>query len=189
MFKNWSGLFTTECRVILLKDACALYPIFKNGQTSLFNYAKEKKLKILKNKEINKVKKIKIFLRDPVERFVSGVHTVIELEGISDIDVFLRSVEGMKTYNRHFVPQFYWLMHLFKYYRGVIELLPINELYNLIPNRDGPCVSPLTSLRKKTILSINNKNYINVDLLLIKKYIGKTAEITNVIKEFKNAVS
>ena len=189
MFKNWVKLFTTDCRIIILDANNFVYPIFKNGQTSLFHYAEEKKLKILKNQQLQDIKKIKVFLRDPLQRFVSGVHTVIELEKINNIDVFLKEVECFKTYNRHFVPQFYWLMHLFKYFNGVIELAPVDELYKLIPTRGGPPIKKLTGGRKKKILSINNKIYVNMDYKLMNKYIGQTVGLEKIIKEFKNAVS
>lgn len=189
MFKNWTKLFTSDCRIIILDANNSVYPIFKNGQTSLFRYAEEKKLKILKNKQLQDIKKIKVFLRDPLQRFVSGVHTVIELEKINNKGVFLKEVECFKTYNRHFIPQFYWLIHLSKYFKGVVELAPVDELYELIPTRDGPPIKKLSSARKKKILSINSKIYVDVDYKLIKKYIGQTVRLEKIIKEFKNAVS
>jgi hypothetical protein len=189
VFKNWAKLFTPDCRIIILDVNNSVYPIFKNGQTSLFLYADEKKLKILKNQQLQDIKKIKVFLRDPLQRFVSGVHTVIELEKINNIDVFLKEVECFKTYNRHFIPQFYWLMHLFKYFKGVVELVPIDGLYKLIPTRGGPPIKKLTGGRKKKILSINNKMYVDVDYKLLNKYIGQTVGLEKIIKEFKNAVS
>ena len=189
MFKNWTKLFTTDCRIIILDANNSVYPIFKNGQTSLFMYAEEKKLKIFKNKQLQDVKKIKVFLRDPLQRFVSGVHTVIELEKINYVDVFLKEVECFKQYNRHFIAQFYWLMHLFKYFKGVVELAPVKELYEFIPTRGGPPIKKLTSSRKKKILSIENRTYVDVDYKLMNKYLGQTVELEKIIKEFKNAVS
>lgn len=186
MFNNWISLITTECCVIMFEDGSVVYPIFKNGQSSLFNYAKEKKLKILKNKEISKLKTINIFLRDPIQRFVSGVHTVIELEKIKNINLYLKNIEKFKTYNRHFVPQFYWLIHLLKYFKGNVKLLSVDQLYNLIPNRDGPKIKKISNLRKKKILSINNKKYVEIDYKLMENYLEKTVNLETIIKEFKN---
>ena len=189
MFKNWTSIFTTDCCVILLDDDVAVYPIFKNGQTSLFEYAKSRKLKILKNNEISELKNIKVFLRNPIERFASGVHTVIEIEKIKNIDVFLKNIEQFKTYNRHFIPQFYWLIHLFKYYRGSVELLNVESLYKLIPNRDAPNIKKLDNERKEKILSIDNKKYVDVDQDLLEKYILQTVKIESIITDFRNAMS
>lgn len=175
--------------MIELKNNNFVYPIFKNGQTSLFNYAEGQNLVVLKNSDINKLKKIIVFLRDPVSRFVSGVHTVIELEKIKNIKEFLKDVEDLKSYNRHFVPQFYWLMHLFKYFKGSVELLPIVKLYDMIPNRDGPDIIAIDEDRKKRISLINNRMYTEVDHKLMKKYIGKTIQLEQLIREFKNEMS
>lgn len=189
MFKNWTNLFTIDCRVIEFNNETSVYPIFKNGQSSLFEHARKKKFKILKNEEILKIKNIKIFLRDPEERFVSGVHTVIELEKVKDVGVFLKNVENFKTYNRHFIPQFYWLIHLSKYYKGDVEILPVKKLYRLIANRNSPNIKKINRSRKKEILSIDNKKYVTVDHLLIQKYMGQKVNLQDIIKELKNAVS
>lgn len=190
MFKNWDKLFTTTCQVILLDDNNAVYPIFKNGHTSLFNYAEEKNLTILKNGEISELKNIKVFLRDPISRFVAGVHTVIELGRVDHINKFLKNIETFKIYDRHFIPQFYWLIHLFRYFKGDVELLSVDCLYKLIPNREGSSkVKNLDDTRRKEILSIDNKKYIEVDHKLIQKYLGQTINLQTIIKELKNAVS
>ena len=85
MFKNWSNILGYDCEVIEFKNHQIIYPIFKNGKTSLENYAIYNKLKIFKNKEISKFQKIVVFLRDPEERFVSGVHTYLEYKKIQCI--------------------------------------------------------------------------------------------------------
>ena len=189
MFKKQTNLFTADCIVILFRDD-AVYPIFKNGQTSLFEHTRHQTLKTtLKNDEISKLKKIKIFLREPRERFISGVHTVIEQEKINDVNGFLKKVENFRIYNRHFIPQYYWLLHLYKYFKGDVELLSVKKLYELIPNRAGPAIKKITKQRRDQILTIDHKKYVDVDYKLIKKYIEKTVKLEKIIKEFKNAVS
>ena len=167
-----------------------VYPIFKNGKSSLFNYAEEKKLNILKNQQLQDIKQnIKVFLRDPVERFISGLHTIIETEKISNVDIFLQDVESLKICNRHYIPQFFWLIHLFVHFKGVVEIIPINNLYDVVPNRNGPPITMLDNNRRKQILSIDNKAYVAVDYKLINKYMGQTIELEKIIREFKSAVS
>ena len=75
MFKNLKNILTTDCEVIKFNNEQFFYPIFKNGRSSLDTYAKKNNLKILKNKEILNLKKIIVFLREPKERFISGVYT------------------------------------------------------------------------------------------------------------------
>jgi len=189
MFKNWTNIFTTDCSVIKMLNGECVYPIFKNGRSSLNEYALENKLKILKNEQLSTLKEITIFLRDPVERFISGVHTVLEFEDIIDVPAFLKKIENLTFYNRHFIPQVYWLLHLLKYFKGNVKLLPVEELYNIIPNRNAPNINKLTAERKQQILSIKHKNYIQADQRLMHRYLGKTVELKTIIEEFRYVLS
>ena len=189
MFKNWTNIFTTDCSVIKMPYGEYVYPIFKNGRSSLRQYAQQNQLEVIKNEQLSELTDVTVFLRDPKERFVSGVHTVIEFENVIDVSAFLKKIENLNFYNRHFIPQVYWLLHLLKYFKGKVKLLPVEELYNIIPNRDAPNINKLTAERKQQILSIGHKNYIQTDQRLIYRYLGKTVELKTIIEEFKYALS
>ena len=189
MFNNWTNIFTTDCSVIKMPNGEYVYPIFKNGRSSLRQYAQQNKLKVIKNEQLSTIADVTVFLRDPKERFVSGVHTVIEFEDVIDVSGFLKQVEDLNFYNRHFIPQVYWLFHLLKYYKGNVKLLPVEELYNIIPNRDAPVINKLTAERQQQILSIEHENYIQADQRLIHRYLGKTVELKTIVEEFKYALS
>jgi hypothetical protein len=189
MFKNWSNIFTTDCSVIELSNGEYVYPIFKNGRSSLKRYALENNLTLLKNNEVSALKEVTVFLREPTERFVSGVHTVIEFKDIADIPTFLKDVEHFNFYNRHFVPQICWLFHLLKYFKGNVKLLPVKELYNYIPNRNAPAIKKLSEERKQQILSINYKQYVEADEQLLYRYLGRTVKLKKIIEEFKYVLS
>jgi hypothetical protein len=192
MFKNLTDILTADCEVIRFNDEQFVYPIFKNGRSSLTTYGKKNNLLFLKNKEISNCKKITVFLRSPIERFVSGVHTFFYLTNnqLIDTDVLLK-IENFEIINRHFIPQYLWLFHLHKYFNGLIEFKSVLELYNLIPNRDGPWTNNLklwksiTQKEKDKILSIEHKKYIEVDEKIIKKYMNRTVKLEKLIKEFK----
>ena len=185
MFKNWTKLFTSDCRVIRLTNGQNIFPIFKNAQTSLFDHAKENKCRIFINNEISELKNISVFLRDPVERFISGIHTVIELEKIENIDGYLEDVKNFRQYNRHYTPQFFWLLHLSKYFKKQIRIEPVHKLLSLIPERSGPPVDPLTPDRREKISSSLENGYIDIDKLLIKKYMGQASTITQIIRDLR----
>lgn len=189
MFTDWQNIFTTDCTVIKFSDNEYVYPIFKNGFSSLEKYATEHKLELLKNEQLSELKEISVFLRDPVERFVSGVHTMIELEQIKNVDKFLQDVETLRTYDRHFIPQVYWLFHLLKYYKGKIKIQSVSELYDLIPNRNGPKIAKMSADRKQRILQLNFDKYIVADERLLYRYLNKTVDIKSIIEEFKYALS
>ena len=189
MFNNWTNIFTTDCFVVKLLNGEYVYPIFKNGRTSLDEYASKNNLEYLKNSQLSNLKEITIFLRDPVERFASGVHTVIEFENIIDTSSFLKDIENLNFYDRHFLPQVCWLFHLVRYYKNTVRLLPVKELYNYIPNRDAPPIKNLSVERKQQILSIDYKNYVEADKKLLNSYLGKTVELKKIVEEFRYVLS
>ena len=192
MFKNLTDTLTADCEVVKFNDGKFFYPIFKNGRSSLTIYAKRNNLPLLKNKEISNLKKITVFLRSPEERFVSGVHTFFYLANKKSIDEnTLKKIESYDIIDRHFIPQYLWLLHLHKYFNGIVEFKPVLELFNLIPNRDGPWNDnpnpwkPITEKERNKILSIEHKKYIEVDEKIIKKYMNTSVELKKIIKEFK----
>jgi hypothetical protein len=192
MFKNLTDILTSDCEVIKFSDEQFFYPIFKNGRSSLTIYAGRHNLPSLKNKEISSLKKITVFLRSPEERFLSGVHTFFYLANKKSIDEnTLKKIESFDIIDRHFIPQYLWLLHLHKYFKGIVKFKSVLELLNLIPNRDGPWNDnpnpwkPMTEKEKNKILSIEHKRYIEVDEKIIKKYMNKSVELKKIIKEFK----
>ena len=192
MFKNLTDILTADCEVVKFDDEQFFYPIFKNGRSSLKIYAGKNNLTFLKNKEISNLKKITVFLRSPKERFVSGVYTFFYLTNNQSVDEnTLKKIESFDIIDRHFVPQYLWLLHLHKYFKGIIEFKPVLELYKLIPNRDGPWTGhptpwkAITQKDKDKILSIKHKKYIEVDNKIIKKYMNQSVELEKLIKEFK----
>jgi len=192
MFKNLKNVITADCEVIKFNDTQTFYPIFKNGRSSITNYAVKNNLQLLRNNEITNLKEITVFLRSPEERFVSGVYTYFFLTNNQLINEnILKKIESFDIINRHFVPQYIWLLHLSKYFNGIISIKSVDELYNLIPNRDGPWTGnnktwmPITQEKKNQILSIDHKKYVDVDKKIIKKYMNKLVELKTIIREFK----
>jgi hypothetical protein len=191
MFKKLTEILTADCEVIQLKDNQYVYPIFKNGRSSLVEYASKNKLKILKNKEIFFCKKITIFLRSPEDRFASGIHTFFYLTGRTLNRDILEKIENFELVNRHFVPQYLWLFHLHKYFDGIVQLKLVDELLHLIPNRDGPWKGnakpwkAMTQEEKQQILSIQHERYVDIDKKIIEKYMNSSVELKKIVQEFK----
>ena len=192
MFKNLKNVILGDCEIIKFDNEKFIYPIFKNGRSSLTLFAEKNQLEILKNKEISKLKNIIVFLRNPEERFVSGIWTFFYFTNNQLIDeTVLKKIENLDTIDKHFIPQYIWLFQLFKYFKGVVHLRPVTELYNLIPNRDGPWYQnstpwkKITNKEKKKILSIKHEKYTNVDKKILKKYLKQSVELEKIIKEFK----
>ena len=166
-----------------------VFPIYKNGSSSLWKYAKDNNCKIYRNEELRNLNYIVVYFREPLERFISGVHTHMEYANLrSQEDSILKKIEDMTLCDRHFVPQYFWLMHLSRYFKGTVLIAPISELYKKISVRGGPKISKIKYKRRKKIQSINSKNYTEVDKKIIKKYLGHIVKLEKIIKEFYNVL-
>ena len=186
----WSKLLNTTCEAIRVEPyGFVTYPIYKNGRTSLWEYATDNNCKTFINEELKTLDHIIVYLRNPLERFISGVHTYLEFENLgSQEDTILKQIEEMTICDRHFVPQFIWLIHLSKYFKGTVRIDSVSELYQAIPNRGSPPIPEITNKRKQKIKKINSKNYTDVDEKIIEKYMCKSIKLETLIKEFYNVL-
>ena len=195
MFKKWIKLTTADCEVIKFANNLNIYPIFKNGRSSLTKYAVRNKLPIVKNSDISVLKNITVHVRDPVERFVSGVHTYFYLNQLKINSETLKKIDNSEIIDRHFVPQSIWLLHLHKFYQGNVILKNVSEVYDLVSLREGPWTyntipwTTLTEQHKEQIKTINYKKFTDVDYIIIKKYINEEVLLSKLVKEIKNALS
>ena len=71
-------------QVIQIKEDLFVYPIFKNGSSSLKQYAKRNKCKMLFNEQVRRCETITTYIREPKERFIAGVHSYIAFERRKD---------------------------------------------------------------------------------------------------------
>ena len=122
MFQNLNYILTTDCNVIDTKNH-TIYPIFRTGWTSLTSEA----IKTYTNEEISVCKNINVLIRDPKDRFISGLNYYCQYKKL-DLKETWTLVKNGKLIDRHFVPQFVWLMHLYKFYRGTITIKPFESI-------------------------------------------------------------
>jgi hypothetical protein len=178
-------------QVVNIKDIF-VFPIFKNGKSSIENYAKQHNCKWLLNEQCRKIDSITVFLRDPMKRFISGVHSFIEFEKRKnknlDYDTMLYAIENYGVVNKHFLPQFNWIENLSSYFSGQIVLKTVNDLYEFIPNRNTPAIPTITEEQKSKISKIHFKN-LKYDNVLFNEYIAKSFPINELLENIKNAVS
>ena len=190
VLKHWNNLLNTNCKAIRVEPyGFIAYPIYKNGKTSLWRYAKENNCKTFINKELKTLNYIVVYLRNPLERFISGVHTYLEFENLgSQEDTVLKQIEEITVCDRHFVPQFVWLIHLSKYFKGTVRIDSVSELYLAIPNRGKPPIPEITYKRRQKIKKINSKKYTDIDEKIIEKYMCRSVKLETLIKEFYNVL-
>ena len=175
MLKHWNDLLTTDCIVIDVGPH-TIYPIFKNGSTSLMAVAD----KTYVNKQIANCNNIIILLKDPEERFVSGINKYCKLNNFKQyIDTLPKDYN--KIINRHFAPQWLWLFHLYKFYRGEVILKPFKTINDY-------CKIHIKGDKKKTDVALI-KQFVDVDYELIENYLNKPILLEKLIRKYKNVLS
>jgi hypothetical protein len=181
-----SIIFPDSCEVIQVASQQFVYPIFKCGRSSLTWKMESRGWTFVPEQEINKIiTPIRIFLRDPRERFLSGINTYLqhlEAEG-NDLDqhTVLYFVNRYLFLNRHYAPQFFWLLNLARFTRPdtLVTFSPMTEIDQLTHFNSRAGVEPLTDELEQKINSFNwtaVELYHALDQILID-HIGKTITI------------
>jgi hypothetical protein len=178
-------------QIVNIKGTFVL-PVFKNGKSSIENYAKENNSTRLINEQCKRADCITVFLRNPKERFVSGVHSFIEFEKRKnkklDYDTMLYAIENYEVVNEHFLPQYFWLKNLSNYFSGQLILKTVKDLYEFIPNRDAPHIPKITQEQRDKISKIQFEN-LKYDRVLFDEYVTRTVAINVLLEDIRNAVS
>ena len=174
MYRPWQSLFGRQCRVIRIGDDHIL-PIFKNATASMDPGHRTRKRVI--DHDITDLDKVIVFLREPESRFKSGVNTVAEELGIATSELVNKIMT--ETYSDwHYVPQFVWLCHLYKYFKNDVEFRGMDRVkeYTNLHSVNYHRQDPVMVLEK----------FVHVDKLLMQRYMNKTARLGDVIKDLYN---
>ena len=171
-----------------------VYPIFKNGTSTIFNYCQEHDdFNLIPYQSSLDIKEITVFIRNPIERYKSGLQTIVhnltQEHNFLDHETVGFMIQKYLFLDMHFLPQFHWLLNLA---RVVGSDIPLNfksiddiDLIFLNNQRHIP--------EKKTNITINKDNFSNLYLQLdeiIFNSIGNTItfnELLNFIKNDKDA--
>ena len=112
-------IFPNRCEVIKLPSQRYFYPIFKNGSSSVTEQAKKSKWRIYLNEQIKRIPEVDVVVRDPRQRFVSGVNSFVTQTMQANPELDRNTVYWFaKKYlhiNRHYCMQFSWLLNLARY--------------------------------------------------------------------------
>lgn len=111
-------IFPNDCEVLTTPHSVSPYLIEKNGSTALRWYAEQNNWNIVCNEQISKLPNVDVFVRRPRSRYLSGLYTWLQwLKRDHNLD--LSTAEWFATeysfLNRHFLPQFHWLLNLARY--------------------------------------------------------------------------
>ena len=184
------AIFPDSCEVIQISSQQFVYPIFKCGRSSLTWGMASRGWTFVSTEDIGKITApIKIFLRDPCERFLSGVNTYLqhlESEG-NDLDTHtvLYFVNRYLFLNRHYAPQFFWLLNLarFSCRDTLVTFSPMTEIGQLTGSNNHAGIKPMTDELRQKINSFDwsaLELYHGLDQILID-HLGQTITIQDLL--------
>jgi hypothetical protein len=174
-------IYPNRCEVIEFTDPQRfVYPIFKNGSTSLFTYANQQGHKIIINEQIKRTFEINIILRNPIDRFISGINEFVFYTKRSnpelDINTMIYFAENYLFLDRHYAPQLSWILNLNRYTNRntVLKLHDMTVLSEFTPLNIQSKEEHLldSQMIKRLQNNQHNEMYLRLDNLLYQ-LVGK----------------
>ena len=130
--------------------------------------------------EIQQLDVIEVLVRNPTERYISGVSKFIEDTKLDDYTV-LHFVENYLFLNNHYAPQLYWLLNLQRFTNAKMLLNPMSQLATITKLHDN-------TSSKNNLVSTNDKVefYLQLDQVLIGELLGRTVTFKQVVQTVKH---
>jgi hypothetical protein len=132
------------------------------------------------NRDIKNCHDVTVLIRNPAERFVSGLNQYCQHHN-QDINHAWRMVYQGKLVDRHFAPQYIWLMNLYRFYKGKVTLRSFDHIKEITNIHTG---KGLTEKIQVPVVS----SFVNVDYLLMK-HINQTILLKKLIEDHRHALS
>jgi hypothetical protein len=136
---------------------------------------------------------ITVFVREPKERFVSGVNTFVQhlhkTEPSLDTATILFFVDNYLFLNRHYTPQFFWLLNLARYSNPntLVTFRSLRDIDQLTDIHSHAEVEPVTAELLEMIDKFNWSKlelYFYLDQILVD-HIGQTMSIKELFQYVK----
>lgn len=186
-------IYPDRCEVLeIVPSHHYVYPIFKNGSSSLHKEQQLQNWSSIFDRDIGLIDvPITVFLRDPKDRFISGVNTFVQQtirdDPTLDRKTILFFVQKYLFLNRHYVPQFFWLFNLSRFTNQPLIFKDMSEVSNLTTyNRRAGIIPPdehfLADVADFPWDAL--ELYFFLDRLLISR-IGQTITFSEILSDFK----
>lgn len=177
-------LFPDQFKVYELTPGQYVYPIYKNASSTIARAA----VRELNYFDIRELNTIDVYLRDPFDRYVSGVQTYLRYHPELDRDTALKFIDEFLFLNSHFSLQFHWIVNLSRmtdawfHFRHVDELQSVtDEVWNTL-TRDETLVDHFQDHNKLHY-------YLQLDKILYNDFMGKTVPIRAIGRHIENKYS
>ena len=170
-------LFPDQCEILEVGPDRYVYPIFKNGSSSLAA-ANPRKLNYF---EMRELRTVEVFLREPFERYVSGVQTYLRQNTHLDRATALTMIDQYLFLNSHFSLQFHWIVNLQKFTDAWMYFRPIEELHTATDHTWNVLA------RDRTLIDYFGTNqklnyYLQLDKILYEDFMGQTVPLKQIIR-------
>jgi hypothetical protein len=184
-------IYPNRCEVIEIEASQRyIYPIFKNGSSSLLGHARQQNYKILINEQIKRVPIIDVILRDPLSRYISGiqtfVHDIKKENPTLDVDTILYFADNYLFLNRHYAPQLSWIINLSRYADAKLRLHNMDALSTFTPLIREPHkdIQFDQTVLDRLSNNIHNEMYLRLDNLLLQ-LIGQELTFKDILTYLK----
>ena len=167
---NIEQVYPKLCTVIQLPAQGFVYPIFKNASSSLQELAVA--THIVNKNFNNTTQNLTVYWRKAQKRYNSGVNTYLQQNNNLDEDTLVSLIERGEIINRHFMPQYMWLCHLYKHYTGLINIQSLNNL-NINVHKNA-------STRYYDF--ITQTHWIDLDDIIFNHFANTTTSLTEINK-------
>jgi hypothetical protein len=175
-------IFPDRCDVLeIVPSQRYIYPIFKNASSSLYSSG----FRTVDMVELADIKNIEVLVRNPFERFISGVQTYIDnLDPNLDRTTVLHFIENNLFLNRHFCPQFHWLVNLKRFTDADITIKPLHYVGTITTEHKN-----VSTVDTDLVEYFENNDkvyfYLEVDKVLINNLLGKTVSFKDIVGTIK----
>jgi hypothetical protein len=169
-------IFPDDCLILKSQDHY-IYPIFKNGSSSLH------KNKVVSPDEYADISEVTVFVREPFERYLSGVNTFVQHNPAYHQETLVHIISENLFLNRHFCLQFHWLVNLQRFTQAPVILKPMSELNHVIELHNN--TSKNKSFREVFENHAKLHFYLALDKVLFYDLIGQTVDFKQILTTLK----
>jgi hypothetical protein len=175
-------IFPNVCEVLeIVPQQRYVYPIFKNGSTSLKRHG----YRLISDQELATVKEVDVFVRNPYERFLTGVNTYFQrLDPALDKTTAMFFVKNFLFLNRHFSPQLYWIINFRRFSNAKFNIRPMSDIETVTTFKENTSIID-PDIREYFDYSGKIRFLLEMDEILTVNLIGQTVEFDEIISVLK----
>jgi len=187
-------LYPNKVEVIHFEDKGKyIYPIFKNGKSSIEKVKIANDYKSLVNEQIQKINNVDVFLRDPTQRLISGIETYLwwnakDRPWLDRTTIINQLAEGIIV-DRHCLPQLHWIFNLARYLNpdALIHLHRLEMLVHYAGRAFVPEKNSLTEQERQQLLSSTHlQTILKFDKFMLENMTGSGWTVRQLLETFLN---